>query len=213
MRRIKVWDASTRLFHWSLVVLIAGAWWTAENDMLEWHLQIGLAVLALLVFRLVWGLIGSSTARFTDFVRGPRAIGDYLRGRSPYRIGHNPIGALSVIALLLLVAAVTATGLISEDEDGIAPGPLAHAVSPVVSDAAYELHELGFDALLVLVVLHVAAIAFYWLVKRDNLLAPMLSGSREAPEGIEPMRPAPAWRAGLAIVLAAGFAWWVWNGA
>lgn len=213
MSRIRVWDAPTRLFHWLLVALIAAAWWTAEEGLLTWHYRIGFCILILILFRLIWGLIGSSTARFAGFVRGPRVIAAYLRGERPHEVGHNPLGALSVLALLGLTAAVTGLGLFASDEDGIEPGPLAYRVSVEASDVAQELHELGFNLLLALVALHVAAIAYYGLFKRDNLLTPMLSGSREMPEGTEPMRPAPAWRAGLALVLATGFAWWVWSGA
>jgi cytochrome b len=212
-RRIRIWDAPTRLFHWSLVGLIAAAWWTAEEEMLEWHQRIGLTILILIVFRLIWGLIGGSTARFSGFVRGPRAIAAYLRGRAPHAIGHNPLGALSVLALLFMVAAVTALGLFTEDEDGIAPGPLAYRVSADVSETAHEWHEQGFDLLLVLVGLHVAAILYYALFRRDNLVGPMISGSRAMPEGTEGMRPAPAWRALLALILAIGVGWWVWSGA
>jgi cytochrome b len=210
--RIKVWDAPTRLFHWLLVVLIAAAWWTAEEGLLDWHFRIGLAVLILIVFRLIWGFIGSSTARFAGFVKGPRAIAAYLRGEAPPAVGHNPLGGLSVLALLFMVAAVTALGLFATDEDGIAPGPLATLVSVEASDLATELHETGFNLLLALVALHVAAIVYYALVRRDNLLAPMLSGSRDMPDGAEPMRPAPLWRAGLALVLAIGVGWWAWSG-
>jgi cytochrome b len=213
MPRIRVWDRPTRLFHWLLVALIAAAWWTAEEELLTWHYRIGFIILILILFRLIWGLIGSSTARFSGFVKGPRAIAAYLRGERPHEVGHNPLGALSVLALLGLTAAVTGLGLFASDEDGIEPGPLAYRVSVEASDVAQELHELGFNLLLVLVALHVAAIAYYGLFKRDNLLAPMLSGSREMPEGTAPMRPAPAWRAGMALVLAIGCAWWVWSGA
>ena len=213
MRRIKVWDGPTRLFHWLLVLLIAAAWWTAEEEMLDWHYRIGLAVLILIVFRLIWGFVGSSTSRFASFVKGPSAIAAYLRGAAPHRVGHNPLGALSVLALLFMVAAITGLGLISEDEDGIAPGPLAYLVGADVSEAARELHELGFNVLLALVALHVAAILYYALVRRDNLLGPMLSGSRDLPDGVEPMRAAPLWRAAVALAAAIGFGWWIWTGA
>jgi cytochrome b len=209
--RGRIWDAPIRLFHWLLVLLIAGAWWTAEEELLDWHFRIGLAILILIVFRLIWGFIGSSTARFSGFVKGPRAIAAYLRGTAAHAVGHNPLGALSVVALLFMVVAVTALGLFATDEDGIAPGPLSYLVSVDASDLATELHETGFNLLLALVTLHVAAIFYYTLVKRDNLLAPMLSGSRDMPDGAEPMRPAPLWRAGLAVVLAIGFGWWVWS--
>jgi cytochrome b len=213
LRRIKVWDGPIRLFHWLLVALIAAAWWTAEEEMLTWHYRIGFTVLILIVFRLIWGFVGSSTARFAGFVRGPRAIVAYLRGAAPHGIGHNPLGALSVLALLGLVGAVTALGLFASDEDGIEPGPLAYRISVEASDVATELHEKGFDVLLVLVGLHVAAILYYGLFKRDNLLGPMLSGRRDVPEGTGAMRAAPGWRLALALALAFAFAWWVWSGA
>ena len=211
--RVRVWDWPTRIFHWLLVVLIAAAWWTGENGDLTWHYRIGMMLLILFVFRLIWGFIGGSTARFASFVRGPRAIAAYLRGGGPHGVGHNPLGALSVLALLGLVGLVVGLGLFATDQDGIQPGPLSHRVSVELADAALELHEIGFNLLVALVVLHVAAIAYYWLFKRDNLLGPMLSGRREAPEGTVPLRPAAAWRAVVALLVAFLFAWWIWSGA
>ena len=211
--RAKIWDLPTRLFHWLLVLLIAGAWWTAENDALDWHYRIGFAILTLLVFRLIWGLVGSSTARLASFVRGPGAIRAYLSGRAPPAIGHNPIGALSVLALLGFLLVHVTLGLLSSDEDGLAPAPLAHLVSYDVSEAAHDLHEDGFNLLLVLIGLHVAAILYYALVKRRNLVGPMLSGRGEVPAGMEPMRPVPAWRLAAALVVALAFAGWIWSGA
>lgn len=210
--RIKVWDWPTRLFHWLLVVLIAAAWWTGEAEDLVWHYRIGLAVLMLVLFRLIWGVIGGSTARFARFVKGPRAIAAYLRGTSPPAVGHNPLGALSVLALLGLVSLVVALGLFATDDDGLDPGPLSHLVSYEAAEQAQELHETAFDLLLVMVAIHVAAILYYWLFKRDNLVGPMLTGSRKGPEGAEPLRPAPPWRSAFAIVAATLVAWWIWTG-
>ena len=210
--RIKVWDRPTRLFHWLLVVLIAAAWWTGEHEDLTWHYRIGMGVLMLILFRLIWGVIGGSTARFAGFVKGPRAIADYLRGAAPPRVGHNPLGALSVLALIALVATVVVLGLFATDHDGLQPGPLAHLVSYEGADAAHEYHELGFNLLLALVAVHVAAVLYYWLFRRDDLIGPMVTGSRDGPEGAEPLRPAPAWRAVIAIVAATLIAWWIWSG-
>lgn len=211
--RVRVWDLPLRLFHWLLVLLIAAAWWTGENDDLVWHYRIGFLALILIVFRLIWGFIGSSTARFASFIRGPRAILAYLRGASPHAVGHNPLGALSVIALLGLVAVVVGLGLFATDEDGIDPGPLSHYVSLDAAEEAADLHELFFDALLVVIAIHVAAILWYALFRRDNLIGPMITGAREAPPGTEPMRPVSAWRFWLALVLAFALTWWVWTGA
>jgi cytochrome b len=199
---VRIWDRPTRLVHWLLVVLIAISWWSAENDALEWHFRSGYAVLGLLVFRLIWGVIGSSTARFSSFVRGPGAILDYLRGRSEYRLGHNPIGALSVMALLGLLALQVGLGLFAGDEDGLHSGPFAHLIDLGLSEEITDLHELNFNILLVLVALHVGAILFYFFVKRDNLVKPMIVGTREAPRGLEPMRPAALWRFAVAAAIA-----------
>ena len=109
-----VWDLPVRLVHWLLAVLIAFSWWTVHNHHTDWHIWSGCAILTLLLFRLLWGFVGSSTARFASFVRGPRAVADYLRG-SWTGIGHNPLGALSVIALLVAVAVQVSLGLVAED--------------------------------------------------------------------------------------------------
>ena len=117
--RLKVWDLPTRFFHWLLVVLIAAAWWTGEHEDLTWHYRIGMAVLMLILFRLIWGVVGGSTARFARFVNGPRAIATYLRGTVPPAVGHNPLGALSVLALLGLYGGLV-LGLFATD-DGLSP--------------------------------------------------------------------------------------------
>jgi cytochrome b len=211
--QLRIWDGPTRLFHWSLVMLVAAAWWTAEEEMLVWHYRIGMAVLMLLVFRLAWGLFGSSTARFASFVRGPRATLEYLRGAAPPAIGHNPLGALSVLALIGLTSVVVLLGLFATDDDGLDPGPLAHLVSWDLAEAAQDWHEDAFHLLLVLVGLHVAAILFYALVRRQNLLGPMFTGRGRAPAGAEPMRPAGWPRLLLGVLIAVAVAAWVWSGA
>ncbi len=200
--KIGIWDRPTRLFHWLLVVLIAAAWWTAEEEALDWHYRIGFAILGLLVFRLVWGLIGSSTARFAGFVRGPGAILDYLRGRAPPAVGHNPLGALSVLALLTLLAVQVGLGLFSSEDDGLYQGPLSHHVSLEASETLAERHEMMFNVLLAFIGLHLAAILFYTLVRRERLIGPMFSGGREGSSAEVPMVAAPLWR----FLLAAGAA-------
>ncbi len=211
--RVGIWDLPTRIFHWALVLLVAAAWWTAEEEWIDWHYRAGMAILALLVFRLVWGLIGGSTARFASFVRGPGTILAYLRGKAPPAIGHNPLGALSVIGLLGLLVALVGLGLVSADEDGLTPAPLSHLVSYDFAETAKDLHEDGFDFLLVLIGLHVAAILYYTLIKRQNLIGPMVIGKGEAPAGAEPMRPASFARLLIAVAIAGGLTWWIWSGA
>jgi cytochrome b len=204
--RIKVWDRPTRLFHWLLVVLVPLQWWTAEEEMIEIHMMLGRVMLGLILFRLLWGLIGSSTARFAGFVRGPRAVLSYLRGRTAPLVGHNPLGALSVIALLLLLAVQVALGLFASDEDGLYAGPLADLVGEEASETLAERHEDMFDVLLVFIGLHVAAIVYYTWFRRQDLVGPMVTGRGEAPEGAEPMRTASAWRFVVAAVLAGAVA-------
>ena len=207
--KVRIWDAPTRLFHWLLVVLVALLWWSAEEEKLDLHLTLGLVILGLLVFRLLWGLFGSSTARFANFVRGPRAMLAYLSGRAGFVLGHNPLGALSVVALLGLVSVVVGLGLFAGDEDGLYSGPLAHLIDPDLSEELTDLHEDSFNVLLVLIAIHVAAIVYYRLIKRDDLVTPMVTGMREAPEGTAPMVAASWWRFALAVAAAAGIAWWI----
>ena len=202
MSRIAVWDLPTRAFHWLIVLLMPALWWTGEEHMHDLHLLLGEVALGLILFRLFWGLIGSSTARFAGFVRGPGAIRAYLRGQRPAGVGHNPLGALSVLALLFLLANVVGLGLFATDEDGLAPGPLSRHVTFDSARILAERHEQLFWILVGFIGLHVAAILFYLVVKRDNLVAPMITGGREGAEGEAAMAAAPAWR----FLIAAGFA-------
>lgn len=210
--RIAVWDLPTRLFHWVLVALIAFSWWTAEEDHYDLHLWSGIAVLTLLVFRLLWGLFGSSTARFANFVRGPAAVFGYLRGT--WRgIGHSPLGALSVVALLGLIAVQVGLGLFSSDEDGLLLGPLSGLVGEDASEEITDLHDDMFDVLLVFIGIHVAAVLFYWVAKKQNLIGPMVTGRAELDPDTEPMRPGRGWVALLCLVVAIAFSRWILAGA
>lgn len=176
MKRLHVWDLPTRLFHWLLVLGIATAYVTGQigGNLIVWHGRAGLFIIGLVAFRVVWGFVGAPTARFAHFVRGPGAIRAYLRGQ--WRgIGHNPLGALSVIGLIALVGAQAVTGLFTNDDISFA-GPLADLVSKETSDRLLGIHVLLQNVLLGLVVLHLAAIVFYVRIKRDNLVRPMLTG-------------------------------------
>ncbi|MDQ4087318.1 MAG: cytochrome b/b6 domain-containing protein [Pseudomonadota bacterium] len=211
--RVRIWDWPTRLFHWLLVVLIPLQWWTAEQDMMDLHILSGTVMLGLLLFRLLWGVFGSSTARFSNFVKGPRAVVSYLSGRAAQVLGHNPLGGWSVMAMLGLLSLQVGLGLIASDEDGLYSGPLSHLVDAERSESAAEWHEQMFDLLVVLIALHVAAILFYALFKRRNLIGPMLVGTGEAPGDAAPMQPVPAWRFLIAAALAGAGAWWIESGA
>lgn len=205
--RVRVWDLPTRLFHWLLVIGFALSWWTAETGRLEWHRWSGYVLLGLVIFRVYWGFFGSSTARFSQFVRGPREIAGYLRGAWPVKPGHNPLGALSVLALLLLLATLIVLGLFAVDVDGIESGPLSLYVSFDAGRVAAEWHEKIFDALLWLIGLHLAAIAWYRVVKREKLIAAMFHGTGHFSQQAPPLQPAAAWRLVVGVVLAVMLTW------
>ncbi len=211
---VPVWDLPVRLFHWTLVALIGLSWWSAENDRIEWHIWSGLAVMSLLIFRLLWGFFGSSTARFGSFVRGPRAVLGYVRDPGSWRqLGHTPLGALSVLALLVLLTVQVALGLLLSDEDGIVSAPLNRFVSFETAERAHELHELLFNVLLGLIALHVAAILFYRLALGKRLTGAMISGRARVEGEVEPMRPAKWWVALLCLLAGIGITRWIIAGA
>ncbi|URD61006.1 cytochrome b/b6 domain-containing protein [Sphingomonas sp. KRR8] len=211
---VPVWDLPVRLVHWSLVTLIAFSWWSAEYHHLEWHLWSGFGVLFLLSFRLMWGLIGSSTARFSSFVRGPRGVIGYLRKAHSWdRIGHTPLGALSVVALLGLIGAQLYFGLITTDEDGIVAGPLNRSVDFETGELARTIHHQLFNVLLGFIVLHVGAILFYRLVRGKDLIGAMVRGKGRAPGGAAQFVPASPARLVVALAFAAGVTAWVIMGA
>ncbi|TCM19666.1 cytochrome b [Novosphingobium sp. PhB165] len=211
--RTALWDLPVRVIHWSFVVLIPALWWTAENDRMALHMQIGTVLLQLLVIRVLWGCVGGSTARFAAFVRGPGAMLAYLRGKTDAAAaGHNPAGGWSVIALLGLMGLQVTLGLFSGDEDDGAVGPLNHLVSFRTADRASNLHGLVFYAILALIALHLAAIVYYRVVRRDRLITPMVTGKRVLPAGTPGLVHAPAWRFFACVVVAWLVGWAIWSG-
>lgn len=214
--QVRLWDLPTRAVHWAIVALIAASWFTAETGRMNLHRYSGYTVLALLVFRIFWGFAGGSTARFAQFVKGPRTTLAYARTvlrREPSDVaGHNPMGAWSVLALLGALAAQVTFGLFAVDVDGLESGPLSLYVDFDTGRAFAELHEASFNLLLALIALHLAAIAWYRFFKRENLVAAMLTGRRALPGGGEGLRAAPAWRAIAGIALAVAVAWFVSKG-
>jgi len=194
-----------------LVGLIAFSWWSAEYHYDDLHIWSGLGVMSLVIFRILWGVFGSSTARFASFVRGPKTVFGYLQGT--WRgIGHNPLGALSVIALLAMVSLQVGLGLFASDEDGIMQGPLASLVSIEAGDWARKWHETLFNLLLALIAVHVAAIVFYRF-RGQSLMKPMITGRGEVEPGVEPMRPGKWWAALLCLIAGIGITRWIIAGA
>ena len=209
-----VWDLPIRLSHWLLTGLIAFSWWSVKFHHTDWHIWSGIAILTLLVFRLLWGFFGSSTARFTNFVRGPRAVWAYLRDAASWRIaGHTPLGALSVVAMLGAAAVQVGLGLIATDEDGLNEGPLAHLVSLDTSETARDIHEYWFYVVLALIVMHIGAILYYRFMLGTKLTRPMITGRDDLDPGVEPMRPARWWVVVLCLAVAFAVARWVVAGA
>lgn len=204
--RTHVWDLPTRIFHWSLATLVAGAIVTGKigGNAIIWHGRIGLALVGLVVFRLAWGFLGSTHARFANFLPTPTRLRAYLRGEWD-GLGHNPLGALSVLALLALIGVQLATGLLANDDIAF-QGHLAPLVAKELSDTLSSLHRLFINALIVLIALHLAAIMFYAHIKRENLVKPMLTGWKETAEA--PKTPisgggAPALIVALVLAFAA----------
>ncbi len=208
LKKIRVWDLPTRLFHWVLVLLVVTSVVTQQigGNAMEWHFFSGYSILTLLLFRLVWGLIGSRYARFKDFLYSPAAIIAYLKagsattGRSS--LGHNPVGSLSVLALLGILLAQAMTGLFAND-DIASEGPLVRYISKDRSDWLTWLHADIFSLFIYgLVGLHVAAIAYYYFGRKENLVKPMLTGNKEIAQ--EAPAASDSWklRLGALLVLA-----------
>ncbi|MEO8526777.1 MAG: cytochrome b/b6 domain-containing protein [Caldimonas sp.] len=183
-RPIRVWDLPTRAFHWLLATLVVFSIVSAHvgGNAMVWHMRSGYAIFTLLLFRAVWGFAGGHWSRFSAFLYAPATSLRYLRGRSlpneHHHVGHNPLGAGSVFALLGILAVQVATGLVADDEI-VSTGPLIRYVSSATSELATRWHKnYGQWIIVTLVVLHVGAIAFYWLKRRENLVAPMLHGDK-----------------------------------
>ena len=216
MNKIRIWDLPTRLFHWALAACVIGLIVTGKvgGDAMLWHGRLGYAVLALLLFRLVWGLIGGRWSRFSSFLPAPGRVLRYLRGeeRPEERAGHSPLGALSVWAMLLALAAQVGTGLFADDEIAFA-GPFTTSVSAAMAKTLTRYHkDWGQLLVIALVVLHVVAIVVYAL-RGKNLVRPMLSGDKLLPhhETVSPAADGVGRRltALLVLALAAAMVWWL----
>ena len=177
---IRVWDLPIRLFHWLLVVCIAGSFVTINlgDEFIQWHAYFGYSILTLLIFRIIWGFVGSTHARFASFLPTKKAIFDYLSGSSPRVLGHNPVGAISVFALIFVLCVQVFTGLFVDDEVSF-QGPLAKYVSGSISSLLSEIHEGNQVVILTLIAIHIAAIIFYKKFKGEDLIKPMISGDKE----------------------------------
>ncbi|MDC7714147.1 cytochrome b/b6 domain-containing protein [Vogesella sp. LYT5W] len=207
-RMIKVWDVPTRLFHWTMVPVFAGLWFTAEQggDWMEWHLRLGMLMLVLVLFRVLWGLCGSQTARFGNFLAGPARILAYLAGQLPVTAqpGHNPLGGWMVLALLLALLLQAGLGLFAADVNSyLYDGPLKVLIDGDLAEQITGWHKDWFDVLLLLAAVHVLAVAFYKVGRNTDLVRPMFSGMKALPGEVAPLRFASPWRALVLLLLVA----------
>ena len=175
-----LWDWPVRVGHWLMVVLVVACWWTAENHQIVYHSYCAYALLGVVVFRIYWGFVGSNTAKFTQFIQKPNAVWRYLK-TLPKRegkvyAGHNPLGGYSVLLLLLIILLQIGLGLFSIDVDGFDGGPFADYLSFETSRKLAEWHELSFNLLLGFIALHIVAVLYYLVWRRQNLTAAMIHG-------------------------------------
>lgn len=197
---VKVWDLSTRIFHWGLVIAIVSCWITIENRWIIAHQFSGLTVFFLIFWRIIWGVVGSKTSRFVEFIRWPWKAVTYLmrsfNQHKDYHTGHNPAGGWMVVFLIVLLVAQSITGMLANNDLGFS-GPLSDLVTKDISDWATQLHGLIFNLVLVLVWFHLIAVFFYVLVKNQNLIKAMLTGRKskeQTGDDVEGLFFVPAWR-------------------
>jgi cytochrome b len=188
---MRVWDAPTRLFHWAIVLLVAFSYVSIQKDWIQLHFLSGYTILTLLLFRIVWGFIGSETSRFAHFLRNPiqglRYLAQFGKREPDTEIGHNAAGGWMVLAMLAALLAQVATGLFSND-DVMNDGPLAHHISKALSDQVTTLHGTIFNVILALIALHVLAIVAYAVVKRHDLVRAMITGRKRLPATMQQPR-------------------------
>jgi cytochrome b len=183
MQPHRVWDLPTRIFHWAIFALVLAQWCSAEWNLwsMDWHFRLGYAVLALVLFRIAWGFVGSDSARFSRFLAGPTAVAEYAPGvlrRVPSaRPGHNPLGGWAVVAMLVLLLAQSLTGLFATDDISLY-GPLSERVSVDTAETLTSLHKTLTDVLVAMIALHLVAVAWYSIWKREGLVASMVSGRK-----------------------------------
>lgn len=207
---MRVWDAPTRLFHWTIVLLIAFSYWTAQKGWTQLHFWSGYTMLAMLLFRTAWGFVGSETSRFRTFLRNPleglKHLAHFHRREPDNEIGHNAAGGWMVLVLIAALYFQVVTGLFSND-DIDAQGPLAHNVAKATSDWMTGWHHRSFNILLVLMGLHVLAVLAYAAVKRHDLVRPMVTGRKRLPANFRQPRMASPFLAGGIAVLSALLVW------
>lgn len=207
-----IWDLPLRIFHWSFAATILASWYTAEqgDNLIEIHMQLGFVALALIVFRVLWGLIGPKHARFSQFIPSPKMLVSYLRDSKTKTPGHNPLGALMVVLMILLISLQAISGLFIND-DVYSSGPYYGSISNELEKIMRFLHHNTFDFMIAAIALHLAAITFYWRVKKENLVLPMITGKKTA-EQVKSSDAIPHSKILLGFIIAIGcaaFVYWL----
>jgi len=209
-----IWDLPLRIFHWSFALIVLASWYTAEQgaDLIEIHMKLGFAAIGLLVFRILWGIIGPKHARFSQFVPSPQKLLCYLRNSEVQKStpGHNPLGAIMVVAMILLISLQAISGLFIND-DVFSSGPYYGSISNELEKIMRFLHHKTFDFMIAAIALHLAAVAYYWRVKKQNLVLPMITGKKSS-EQVKAIDAISHSKIILACVLAAccvGFVYWL----
>lgn len=214
MKIVPVWDLPLRLFHWLLVLSVMGAYVTGSlgGSWTDWHERLGGFILGLLVFRIIWGFIGSTPARFSHFLPTISRLIAYFKGEWK-GVGHNPAGAFAVFAILALLIFQVVTGIFANDDIAF-EGPLYHLIDKDLSDKLTGLHSRSFNLLLVFLGLHVGAILFYQFFKKHNLVLPMLTGKKQLPKTLadsHAIQIAGKFRFVVTSLIAISVVWGIWN--
>lgn len=209
-----IWDLPLRIFHWCFAFTVFACWYTAENkdDYIDIHIQLGFIALGLVIFRVLWGVVGPKHARFSQFIPSPNKVISYLKNSNKHNKtpGHNPLGALMVVLMILLIGIQTISGLFIND-DVFSSGPYYGSISSDLEGIMQFLHHNSFDFMIAAIVLHILAILFYWIVKKQNLVVPMLTGKKSATD-VKSSDAIPHSKIILAVIIAAlcaGFVYWL----
>lgn len=207
MNHVLVWDIAIRFFHWLLAFMMVGLFYTGLTGEMVWHFRLGYSIFALILFRISWGFFGGTYARFNSFLFHPLEIFDYFKNffnPNPLKdyLGHNPVGGLSVIVLLSLILVQAISGLFSTD-DIASEGPLYLLVSNKVANFFTKIHKFNFKLLIPLILIHIGAIYFYFLYKKENLIKPMITGYKTTKEN-SILKPVKIWVAFMLLFLSIG---------
>ena len=208
---MRVWDGPTRLFHWALAGLVVFSYVSIRLNWLDWHMRSGEAILALLIFRLAWGVVGSQTARFSSFLRSPlvalRHLAGFTRRAPDTQVGHNAAGGWMVLALLAVLLVQAVSGLLANDTDAFVGGPLSRHLSDAAGTTALAVHRISFTVIEIVVALHVLAVIAYAVVKRHDLVRPMITGKKRLPATTRAPRMASPLLAAAIALAAAALVW------